>query len=139
MANGGVAGRDIRIIFKTGRVVDIRGIDNHQGTNIDSGTVGGVIQTQKGPVIGIMHQYALLNKASTIHSLCHFEWNKNDVNENSVNNPGGLQCIQTLDGYIIPLSIKVSRVCPSVHTQTMNGTTYDMSSLHLKLDGIHLS
>jgi hypothetical protein len=39
-ANGGVAGTDIRVIFKTGRTVDIRGIDNHQCTNIDIGTVG---------------------------------------------------------------------------------------------------
>jgi hypothetical protein len=48
-ANGGVAGTDVRVIFKTGCTVDIRGIDNHQCTNIDTGTVGGVIQTQKGP------------------------------------------------------------------------------------------
>jgi hypothetical protein len=34
-ANGGVAGTDFRVIFKTGRMVDIRGIDNHQCTNID--------------------------------------------------------------------------------------------------------
>jgi hypothetical protein len=44
-ANGGVAGTAVRTIFKTGRTVDIRGIDNHQGTNIDIGTVGGVIQS----------------------------------------------------------------------------------------------
>jgi hypothetical protein len=53
-----------------------------------------------------MHQYALLNKGSTIHSPCQFEWYKNDVNDKSINVPGGLQCIQTLDGYIIPLNIK---------------------------------
>jgi hypothetical protein len=105
-ANGGVAGNDVRTIFKTGHTVDIRGIDNHQCTNIDIGTVGGVIQTQKGPIIGIMHQYALLNKGSTIHSPCQFEWYKNDVNDNVINVPGDLQCIQTLDGYIIPLCIK---------------------------------
>ena len=46
-ANGGVAGTDVHVIFKTGRSVDIRGIDNHQCTNIDIGTVGGVFQTQK--------------------------------------------------------------------------------------------
>jgi hypothetical protein len=105
-ANGGVADTDVRTIFKTGRTVDIRGIDNHQCTNIDIGTVGGVIQTQKGPIIGNMHQYALLNKGSTIHSPCQFEWYKNDVNDKSINVPGGLQRIQTLDGHIIPLNIK---------------------------------
>jgi hypothetical protein len=41
---------------KQNRTVDIRGIDNHRCTNIEIGTVGGVIQTHKGPVIGIFHQ-----------------------------------------------------------------------------------
>ena len=105
-ANGGVAGTDVRIIFKTGRMVDIRGIDNHHCTNIDIGTVGGVVHTNKGHVIAIMHQYALLNKGSTIHSPCQLEWYKNDVNDKSSLVPGGLQRLQTLDGYIIPLRIK---------------------------------
>jgi hypothetical protein len=73
-ANGGVAGSDVRVIFKTNHTVDIRGIDNHHCTNIDIGTVGGVIQMHKEPGIGIFHQYALLNKGSSIHSPCQFEW-----------------------------------------------------------------
>jgi hypothetical protein len=93
---------------KTENTVKIRVTDNHQCTNIDIGTVGEVIQTQRGPIIGIMHQYALLNKGSTIHSPCQFEWYKNDVNDKSINVPGGLQCILTLDGYIIPLCIKMT-------------------------------
>jgi hypothetical protein len=105
-ANGGVAGNDVRVIFKTNRNVDIQGIDNHRCTNIEIATVGGVTQTHKGPVIGIFHQYALFNKGSSIHSPCQFEWYRNDVNDKSVLVPGGLQRIQTLDGYIIPLSIQ---------------------------------
>jgi hypothetical protein len=53
-----------------------------------------------------MHQYALLNKGSSIHSPCQFEWYKNDVNDKSILVPGGLQRIPTLDGYIPPLSIQ---------------------------------
>jgi hypothetical protein len=105
-ANGGVAGRDLHVIFKTTRSVDIRGIDNHHCTHIEIGTVSGVVQTHKGPVIGIMHQYSLLKKGSSIHSPCQFKWYKNDVNDKSILVPGGLQCIQTLDGYIIPLSVQ---------------------------------
>jgi hypothetical protein len=104
--NGGIFGTDVRVIFKTGRMVDIRGNDNLQCTNIDIGTVGGVEHTQKGYVVAIMHQYALRHKGSTIHSPCQLEWYKNNVNDKSINVPGGLQLIQTLDGYIIPLSIK---------------------------------
>jgi hypothetical protein len=65
---GVVAGNDIRIIFKTNPTIDIKGIDNHCCTNIEIGTVGGVIHSNKGPIIGIMNQYAPLNKTSSIHS-----------------------------------------------------------------------
>jgi hypothetical protein len=65
-----------------------------------------VVQTQRGYVIAIMHQYALLDKGSTIHSPCQFESYKNNVNDKSIHVSGGLQRIQTLDGYIIPLNIK---------------------------------
>jgi hypothetical protein len=104
-ANGGVAGTDVRIVFKTNRSVDIRGIDNHQVTDIDIGTVGGVVESQKGPVIAVMHQYALLCKGASIHSPCQFEAYMIDVDDKSVR-VGGQQRIKTPDGYIIPLSIK---------------------------------
>ena len=106
-ANGGVAGDDVRVIFKTSRMVDIKGIDNHLVNDINIGTVGGIVQTQKGPVIAIMHQYALFGKGASIHSACQMEWYKNDVNDKSIHVPGGMQRIKTLEGYIIPsLSIK---------------------------------
>ena len=104
-ANGGLAGTDVRIIHRTHRFVDIRGIDNHQLTEIPIGTVGGVVDTQKGPIIAIMHQYALLGKGTSIHSPGQLEWFKNEVNDRSIKT-GGLQCITTLDGYIIPLVIQ---------------------------------
>jgi hypothetical protein len=66
-----------------------------------------------------MHQYAFLNKGSTIHSSGQFEWyKKNDVNDKSINVPRGLQRIQTLDGYIIPLSIKDGLVRLSISPYT---------------------
>ena len=80
------------------------GIDNHQLTDIAIGTIGGVVTTNKGPAIVIMHQYALLGKGYTIHSPGQLEWFKNDVNDQSIKT-GGLQRITTLDGYILPLSI----------------------------------
>ena len=104
-ANGGVAGSDVRVLFKTNRTVDIRGIDNHQLTDIGIGTVGGVVATQKGSVIVIMHQYALLGKGSSIHAPCQIEHFKNQVDDKSTQ-VGGSQCIKTLDGYAIPLVIK---------------------------------
>jgi hypothetical protein len=105
-ANRGVAASDVCVIFKTNRSVDMQGIDNHCCTNIEISTVCGVIPSHKCPVIGIMHQYVLLKRDSSIHSPCQFKWYKNDVHDKSILVPGGLQCIQTLDGYIIPLSVQ---------------------------------
>jgi hypothetical protein len=67
-ANGGVAGTDVCVIFKTGRIVDIRGIDNHQ-CNIDIGTVGGVIQTQKDLLLVscINMHYSIKGPLFTLH------------------------------------------------------------------------
>jgi hypothetical protein len=105
-ANGGVAGNDICVLFKTFCTVDIKGIDNHQLTNVPIGTVGGVVSTQNGPVIAIMQQYAFLGKASSIHSPCHLESYHTDVNDKSTHVTGGLQQIKTLDGYVIPLVVQ---------------------------------
>jgi hypothetical protein len=63
-ANGGVFGYNVIFIFKTGCNIYVRGIDNHQDIDIYVATVGVVLTTRKGPVIGILHQYALLNKGT---------------------------------------------------------------------------
>ena len=63
------------------------------------------METHKGPIIAIFHQYALFNKGTTIHSPGQFEHYKNDVNGKSIH-VGGLQRIKTLDGYVIPLNVK---------------------------------
>ena len=103
-ANGGVAGKDVRVIFKTPRSVNIQGIDNHQLCDVDIGTVGGVTHTQDGPVILIMHQYALFGKGRTIHAPGQMEWNGLSVDDRSVH-AGGRQRIKTPDGYTMPLAI----------------------------------
>ncbi len=105
-ANGGIAGDDVRVMHKTARSVDVQGIDNHQINDKPIGTVGGVVTTQKGPVIAIFHQYALFGTGSSIHSCGQLEWFKNDVNDESIHVQGGLQHISTPEGYVIPLSIQ---------------------------------
>jgi hypothetical protein len=104
-ANGGVAGEEVRVIFKTLRSVDIQGLDNHQVSNIPIVTAGGVVKSQRGDVIAIMHQYAYIGRGRTIHSSAQLEWYQNDVNDRSVKIPGSLQRITTLDGYVHPLNI----------------------------------
>jgi hypothetical protein len=96
-ANGGVAGEDVCVSFKTLRSVDIQGLDNHQVSNIPIVTAGVVIKSQRGDVIAIMHKYAYIGHGLTIHSSAQLEWYQNDVNNCSVKVPGGLQRITTLE------------------------------------------
>ena len=93
-ANGGVAGADTHIISRTGRTVDITGIDEHQLNSIPIGTCGAVVPTIKGEAIIIMHEYALFGKGQTIHSSGQIEHYRNLVHDKSMK-VGGLQCIIT--------------------------------------------
>jgi hypothetical protein len=104
-ANGGVAGEDVRVIQKLHRTVDVQGIDNHQIADIPIVIAGGVINTQRGPAIAILNQYAYIGKGKTIHSSGQLEWFGQDVNKRSVKVTNGAQRILTLDGYAIPINI----------------------------------
>jgi hypothetical protein len=90
-ANGGVAGSDTRLIDKSLHSVHIQGIDNHMIKDVLIGTVSAVVNTQRGEVIAIMHQYAYTGKGGTIHSSSQLEWCGNDVNNRSIKIDGGRQ------------------------------------------------
>ena len=55
-ANGGIAGDDVRILdtHLPHREVDIEGIDNHRLNSVKIGTVAGVVQSHKGPVVAVL-------------------------------------------------------------------------------------
>ena len=102
----GVAGADVRVIASTRRAVNVQGISEHQVTDLKIVTAGGVVQTQRGPVIAIFNQYAHIGTGKTIHSSVQLEEFGLEVNEKSVRVPGGLQHIKTPDGYVLPIQIK---------------------------------
>jgi hypothetical protein len=88
---GGVAGSDTRLIDKSLRSVHIQGINDHMIKDVPIGTVGAVVNTQRGEVIAIMHQYAYTGKGGTIHSSGQLEWCGNNVNDCSIKIDGGRQ------------------------------------------------
>jgi hypothetical protein len=90
-ANGGVAGSDTRLIDKSLHSVHIQGIDDHMIKDVPIGTVGAVVNTQRGEVIAIMHQYAYTGKGGTIHSSGQLEWCGNNINNRSIKIDGGRQ------------------------------------------------
>ena len=104
-ANGGLAGSDMRVIYKTHRKINISGIDNHEVNGLDVVTAATLLNTSLGKVIGIFNEYAHLGKGSSIHSSGQLEWFKTHVDEKPIK-VGGTQLITTLDGYSVPLLIK---------------------------------
>jgi hypothetical protein len=106
-ANGGLAGEDVRVIKHTHRKADISGINNHTVVGLPIITAAGVVNTQAGPVCVILHQYALLGKGKSIHSSVQMECHDIVVDEKSRKlRQGGQQCLTTVEGYKIPLSIR---------------------------------
>jgi hypothetical protein len=75
----GLLENDVRFLATTDRFVDVQGIDNHQMTNVGIGTVAGVVRSNKGPVVLIMHQYALVGRGHSIHSPAQWEWYKHNI------------------------------------------------------------
>ena len=54
-ANGGLVGADMRVIHTTPRKINIVGIDDHELTGLNVATAAALLDTQKGPIIGIFH------------------------------------------------------------------------------------
>ena len=54
-ANGCIAGRDMRVIEKTDRTIDLSGLDDHTVRNLNIVSVGAVVRTQLGEIIIVLH------------------------------------------------------------------------------------
>ena len=72
--NGGIAGEDVRIITKTTRSVDVQGLDSHQVNNIPIVTCCAITETNRGPAILVLNQYAALGKGQSILSCAQMEF-----------------------------------------------------------------
>jgi hypothetical protein len=61
-ATGGLGGSDVRVMWETYCTSNVTGIGAKSLANLPICTVGAVIQTQKGPIIGVFNQYAHCGK-----------------------------------------------------------------------------
>ena len=104
-ANGGLAGADRRVVHTTPRKINIVGIDDHELTGLNVVTAAALLDTQKGSIIGVFHEYAHIGKGRSIHAAGQKEWFNCQVDGRS-KNVGGAQRIETSEGYVIPLSIE---------------------------------
>ena len=72
-------------------------------------TAATLLDTQKGPIIGVFHEYAHHGKGKSIHAAGQMEWFNCKVDDRS-QHVGGTQSIQTSEGYVIPLFIEYGLV-----------------------------
>jgi len=83
--NGGVCDNGVWVIKVLEQWVHVEGITDHSIPDIRPIiTAGGVIESNRSPVIAILHQYAKLGKGPTIHSAGQLEWYWCNVNAKSV-------------------------------------------------------
>ena len=108
-ANGGLAGADMRVIHSNPRKINIVGIGDHELTGLNVATAATLLDTQKGPIIGVFHEYAHYGKGKSIHAAGQMEWFNCKVDDRS-QHVGGTQSIQTSEGYVIPLFIEYGLV-----------------------------
>ncbi|KAG7357291.1 reverse transcriptase RNA-dependent DNA polymerase [Nitzschia inconspicua] len=102
--NVGIACQDCKVTYVSDRTGDAEGMDNYQLSSISSSTAAGYAVSNKGPVILILNQYALMGRRHSIHSPEQLGWFKNSVCGKSIH-VGGMQRIETADGYINPIRI----------------------------------
>ena len=95
----------MRVIHTTPRKINIVGIDDHELTGLNVVTAAAFLDTQKGPIIGVFHEYAHLGKGRSIHAAGQMEWFNCQVDDRS-KLVGGAQSIKTSEGYVIPLFIE---------------------------------
>ena len=101
-ANGGIAGDSVRVIAETDRRVNVQGIGNHELSDLKIVRAGGVCPSNRGDVLLILHQYALIPGSHTIHSSTQMEHFGLHVDNRAVAH-GGTQTIRTHDDYTLPL------------------------------------
>ena len=87
--------------------MDLSGIDDHTVRNLHLVTTGGVVRTQLGDIIIVLHQAADMTRDSkTILSAGQLKNFGCHVKDKSPRNTKEIPCITTVKGYVIPIAIK---------------------------------
>ena len=116
-ANGGIVGLDIHCICKTDHHFDVKGIHNHQITDVNIVFACGEITAQHGDIIVIMNQYTHMSQGRTIHSVTQLESFGVTVDHHTLANHGH-QHIITPEGHVVPLQVHSGLVYMDMHLFT---------------------
>jgi hypothetical protein len=93
------------VLFEPSLTANVTGIANNKLKEVPICTVVGLLQTQHGPIIGVFHLYAHNGTGKTIHSISQLH-QFGTIFDDTPRQFGGKQRLETLDGYIITLSIQ---------------------------------
>jgi hypothetical protein len=73
-ANGSIAGSDMRVIERSGKTINLCGLDDHTVRDLYLAKAGGVVKTSSGEIIIIVHHCAdMTNDSKTIISVPQME------------------------------------------------------------------
>ena len=96
-------GNDSKVLARTGKYVDLWGVDDHKVDDLELVTAGAVVETQTGPIIIIMNQYARMANGKTIHSSGQMEHHKVIVKDQAHAITGEVPYIRLHEGHRTPL------------------------------------
>ena len=108
-ANGCIIGRDMSIISRTEKYIDLTGIQEHTVNELNLVHAAGVVETQLGPVIAHVCQGAHMPDGKTILAPIQMEAHGCTVVDKARGLNAGIQpYIQTHEGYRFPLALRHS-------------------------------
>ena len=97
----------MRVIAKSEKTINLSGIDDHTVRNLSLITAGGVVRTQMGDIIIVLHQAADMTRDSkTILSAGQLKNFGCHVRDKSPRITKETPCVITMEGYVIPIAIK---------------------------------
>ena len=106
-ANGGIAGRDMSIVSKSDRTIDLTGLEDHTVGQLHIVHAACVMEAHNGPTIVHLPQQAHMPNGKSIWSALQLEANGCIVQDKAKTLNGGEQpYIQSPDGYKFPLRIR---------------------------------
>jgi hypothetical protein len=105
-ANGGLRGKDMRVMGTMGCKVNVSGIKDFTVEELDLAHCTAVIRLKTGKkIIGHFYQYADMDYGKSIHSVAQLE-NFGVIVDTKSKVLGGKQQLVTPEGHVIPLSVR---------------------------------
>ena len=105
-ANGSILGGDVRIIDVYDTCIDLNGIDDHTVRNLQLGTGVAFIHTDHGPIIGYLHQGAIMRDGKTILSPGQMEHFGCQVHDKAKGITGTDPFFQSPEGFKVPMAMR---------------------------------